>query len=63
MTIKHRDYNRNVHAVSCLPSSGYWECSVIGGNSFAQWQVSVGSLLLVGDVLYGRACGGVVQIH
>ena len=34
----------------------------MGGNSFAQWKVSVGSLLLVGDVLYGRACGGVIQI-
>ena len=34
----------------------------MGGNSFAQQRVSVGSLLLAGDVLYGRACGGGIQI-
>ena len=63
MRIKHRDYNGNVHAVSCLPSGRYCECSVMGGNSFSQWQVSVGSLLLAGDVFYGRACGGVIWIQ
>ena len=36
--------------------------AVMGGNSFAQWQVSVSFLLLAGDVLYGRACGGGIQI-
>ena len=41
---------------------GMFSHAVMGGNSYAQWWVSVGSLLLAGDVLYGRACGGVVQI-
>ena len=63
MRIKHKDYKWNVHVVSCPPSSRYWECSVMGGNLFAQWWVWVGSLLLVSDVLYGRAHGGVVQTH
>ena len=29
MRIKHRYYKGNVHAVSCPPSSGYWECSIM----------------------------------
>ena len=29
--------------------------AVMGGNSFAQWQVSVSLSFLVGDVLYDRA--------
>ena len=85
MRIKHRYYNGNVHAVSCLPSGRYWGMfhhamtggnsfaqgqvlgmsshAVTGGNSFAQQQVLVSFLLLVSDVLYGRACGGGILIQ
>ena len=36
--------------------------AMMGGNSFAQWWVPVCFSFLVGDVLYGRACGGGIQI-
>ena len=37
--------------------------AVMGGNSFAQWQVSISFLLLACDVLYDRACGGGIWIQ
>ena len=57
------------HAVTGGNSFAQWQIlgmfnhAAMGGNSFAQWQVPVGFLLLVSDVLYGRACGGGIQIH
>ena len=42
---------------------GMFSSAVKGGSSSAQWQLTVGLLLMASDVFYSRAYGGGLQIQ